>query len=219
MSNLEEHINEYSFEGDVDAVNPEKFAFRREAMTQDRRRRKVIELRAGVGYLTSRVYARAYQEVVAVEKDPAHFRRLLKRAGRFSNVRFYNKADAEFIEDDLLSHMDFSAVDCDAFGAPGETVTRFFEAVGDRAPRPFLLLLTDGGLLALRRRAPINLYRYYLLGDDEVKVPAADLAGRLEEVQEGFVTRLAARHDYTVRPVGARRNHGETALYSAYVIF
>jgi hypothetical protein len=206
-------------EGEADAANPEKFAFRRGAIAQDRRRCKVIELRAGVGYLTSRVYARAYQEVVAVEKDPAHFRRLLKRAGRFANVRFHHKADADFIKDDLPAHMDFSAVDCDAFGAPGETVTQFFEAVGDRAPRPFLLLLTDGGLLVLRRRAPINLYRHYLLGDDEVKVPPADLAGRFEEVQEDFVKRLAARHGYSVRPVGALRNHGETVLYSAYVVY
>lgn len=218
MSNGQERIKQYRFEGDVDAINPDKFAFRREALGHDRRRTKMLELYAGVGYLTSAVYAAAYDEVVVVEKDEEHFRRLVKRLGRFANVRYYNKVNATFIEEDLADHLDFSAVDFDAFGAPGETLISFFAAIEGKAAEPFLLLATDGGLLAARRRAPINLYRYYLTGPDEVRTPPAGLAERFEEFQARFVERLAARHDFAAEPAGARRNHNESVLYSAYVV-
>jgi tRNA G26 N,N-dimethylase Trm1 len=218
MSNAEDRIKQYHFEGDVDAINPDKFAFRREALGHDRRRTKMLELYAGVGYLTSAIYAAAYDEVVVVEKDAEHFRRLVKRLGRFANVRYYNKVNATFIEEDLADHLDFSAVDVDAFGAPGETLISFFAAIEGKAAEPFLLLATDGGLLAARRRAPINLYRYYLAGPDEVRTPPAGLADRFEEFQARFVERLAARHDFAAEPAGTRRNHNESVLYSAYVV-
>jgi hypothetical protein len=218
MSNAQERIKQYHFEGEVDAINPEKFAFRREALAHDRRRTKMLELYGGVGYLTSAIYAAAYGEVVVVEKDEEHFRRLVKRLGRFANVRYYNKVNATFIEEDLADHLDFSAVDFDAFGAPGETLISFFAAIEGKAAEPFLLLATDGGLLAARRRAPMNLYRYYLAGPDEVRTPPAGLAERFEEFQARFVERLAARHDFAAEPAAARRNHNESVLYSAYVV-
>jgi hypothetical protein len=218
MSNGEERVREYEFEGDVDALNPAKFAFRREALAGDRRRAKMLELYAGVGYLTSAIYAGAYREVVVVEKDPEHFRRLMKRLGRFAHVRYYNKVNAAFIAEDLRHHLDFSAVDFDAFGSPGETLISFFAALEGKAAEPFLVLMTDGGLLAARRRAPMNLRRYYLTGPDEVRRPPAGLAERFEEFQAGFVGRLAARHGFAAEPAGTRRNHNETVLYSAYVV-
>jgi hypothetical protein len=218
MLNDAEYQDGLWLEGDVDRVNPEKFTFRRDALARDRRRDKVIELYAGVGHLTSRIYAEAYREVVVVEKDPGHFCRLLKRLGRFANVRFYNKVNADFIADDLPNHLDFSAVDFDAFGSPGETVIKFFAAIEGKVPAPFLLLMTDGGLLAARRRAPMNLFRYYLTGADEVRRPPAGLAERFEEFQARFVERLASRHGFAAETVGARRNGNETVLYSAYVI-
>jgi hypothetical protein len=218
MLNEAEYQGALSLEGDVDHINPEKFVFRREALARDRGRAKVIELYAGLGYLTSRVYAPVYPEVVVVEKDPEHFRRLLRRLGRFANVRYYNKTNAGFIAEDLPNHLDFSAVDFDAFGSPGEAVMQFFEAVDGRLPRPFLLLMTDGGLLAARRRAPMNLYRYYLAGPDETSRPPAGLAERFEEFQARFVERLASRHGFTSRATAAQRNPNETVLYSAYVV-
>lgn len=218
MLNEAEYQGALSLEGDVDHVNPEKFAFRREALAHDRGRAKLIELYAGVGHLTSRVYAPAYREVVVVEKDPEHFGRLLRRLGRFAHVRYYNKVNAAFIAEDLPNHLDFSAVDFDAFGSPGEAVIQFFEAVDGRLSRPFLLLMTDGGLLAARRRAPMNLYRYYLAGPDEVRQPPAGLAERFEEFQARFVERLASRHGFTSRATAAQRNRNETVLYSAYVV-
>jgi len=218
MSNAQERVREYRLEGDADVINPAKFDFRREALAHDRRRTKMLELYAGVGYLTTTLYAGAYREVVVVEKDAEHFRRLLKRLGRFANVRYYNKVNAAFIAEDLGDHLDFSAVDFDAFGAPGETLISFFAAVEGKAVEPFLMLLTDGGLLAARRRTPINLFRYYLTGPDEVRTPPAGLAERFEEFEARFVERLAARHDFVAEPVGSRRNHNETVLYSAYVV-
>ncbi len=218
MLNDPEYQGALSLEGDVDHINPEKFTFRREALTYDRRRGKVIELYAGVGYLTYHVYAPAYREVVVVEKNPAHFRRLLRRLGSFANIRYYNKANADFIAADLPNHLDFSAVDFDAFGSPGEAVIRFFEALEGRISRPFLLLMTDGALLAAKRRAPINLYRYYLAGRDEVRSPPPGLAERFEEFQARFVERLASRYGFTSRRTTARRNRNETVLYSAYVV-
>lgn len=218
MLNDPEYQGALSLEGDVNHINPEKFTFRREALAQDRRRGKIIELYAGVGYLTFRVYAPAYREVVVVEKNPEHFRRLLRRLGRFANVRYYNKVNADFIAEDLPNHLDFSTVDFDAFGSPGEVAIKFFEAVEGRLSRPFLLLMTDGGLLAAKRRAPMNLHRYYLTGPDEVRQPPAGLAERFEEFQARFVERLASRHGFASQAAGARRNRNETALYSAYVI-
>lgn len=218
MLNEAEYQGALSLEGDVDHINPEKFAFRREALAHDRRRAKVIELYAGVGYLTSRVYAPAYREVVVVEKDPEHFRRLLRRLGLLANVRYYNKANADFIAEDLPNHLDFSAVDLDAFGSPGEVAVEFFGAIKGKGSGPFLLLMTDGGLLAARRRAPMNLYRYYLTGPDETRRPPAGLAGHFEEFQARFVERLAYRHGFASRAAGARRNRNETVLYSAYVV-
>jgi len=218
MLNEAEYQGALSLEGDVDHINPEKFVFRREALARDRGRAKVIELYAGVGYLTASVYAPVYREVVVVEKDPEHFRRLLRRLGRFANVRYYNKTNADFIAEDLPNHLDFSAVDFDAFGSPGEAVIQFFEAVDGRLPRPFLLLMTDGGLLAAKRRAPMNLYRYYLAGPDETSQPPAGLAERFEEFQARFVERLASRHGFTSRAAAAQRNRNETVLYSAYAV-
>jgi len=202
----------------VDHINPEKFAFRRAALRYDRRRAKVIELYAGVGYLTARVYAPAYRELVAVEKDAASFRRLVRRVGRFAGAHYYHKNNGRFIEEDLAAHLDFSAVDFDAFGAPGEVVIAFFAAIAGKVARPFLLLMTDGGLLAARRRAPINLYKYYLAGPDEVRPAPPSLAGRFAAFQADFVRRLARRHGFVATPAGAARSHNQTVLYSAYII-
>jgi hypothetical protein len=205
-------------EGDVDHVNPEKFAFRRDALAHDRRRTKIIEFYAGVGYLTAGVYARAYRELVAVEKDAAHFRRLVKAVARFANVHYYNKDNRDFIAQDLADHLDFSAADFDSFGAAGETVQLFFGALAGRSVGPFLVLLTDGGLLAVRRRARMNLYRHYLAGPDEVRPAPADLGARFERFQAAFVARAAARAGLRAKFLDARRNHNETVLYSAFTV-
>jgi hypothetical protein len=205
-------------EGDVDHVNPEKFAFRAAALRHDRRRAKIIELYAGVGYLTREVYAPQYDELVLVEKDEGNFRRLVRNVGRLAGVHYYRRDNADFVAGDLAAHLDFSAVDFDAFGAPGELVQSFFAAVAGKLGAPFLLLLTDGGLLSLRRRGDINLYRYYLHGPDEVRRPPAGLADRFEGLQRAFVAKAAARTGFAARPVAARRNHNQTVLYSAYVI-
>ncbi len=140
MLNDAEYQDSLRLEGDVDALNPKKFTFRRGALARDRRRDKMIEFYAGVGYLTSAVYAGAYREAVVVEKDPAHFRRLLRRLGRFTNVRYYHKANVDFIAEDLPNHLDFSAADFDAFGAPGETVIKFFQAIEDKVATRFYSL-------------------------------------------------------------------------------
>jgi len=218
---LKGEVNQYGdfgFEGDVDHINPEKFVFRREAIAFDRRRAKIVEFGAGVGYLTSRIYAPACREVVVVEKDPTVFSRLLKRTSRFLSIRYYNKTSREFINNDLSDHPDFSAVDFDFFGSPGEDVITFFAAIEGRLTRPFLLLMTDDGLLAARRHAPINLYQYYLTGHNVISKFPVGLADRFEEFQACFIERLVARHGFASESVGAKRNHNETVLYSAYVI-
>ncbi len=218
MSNANSSAGDLSLEGDVDHINAEKFAFRAAALAGDARRTKIIELYAGVGRLTTRVYAPVYPELALVEKDEANFRRLIRRVGRFAGVRYYRKDNAAFVAEDLADHLDFSAVDFDAFGAPGESVISFFDALAGKITEPFLLLMTDGGLLAVRRRAPMNLYRYYLAGPDEVRPAPEGLAERFEDFQAEFITRLAARDGFAAEAAGARRNHNETVLYSAYAI-
>lgn len=205
-------------EGDVHHLHYQKVAFRRAALAHDRVRRKVIELYAGVGYLTTLVYRRFYPELVLVEKEAPNFRELVRRVGSFAGVHYYHKDNAAFIAEDLAAHLDFTAVDFDDFGSPGERVQQFFAAVAPGRREPFLLLMTDGGLLALRRRAPINLFKYYLYGPDEVRQPAAALAERFESLQEEFVRRLAGRFGFAARLLAAERNHNESVLYSAYLV-
>jgi len=208
----------FALEGDVDHVHAEKLAFRREAVRRDGRASKIIELYAGTGRLSSAVYAPVYGELVAVERDAGNFRRLVHRLGRFHGVRYYRKDNADFIAEDLGEHLDFSAVDFDDFGCPGDRVIAFFEAVAGRAAAPFLLLMTDGGLLAARRRARMNLFKYYLAGPDAVRAVPADLADRFEGFQAAFVRRLAAREGFAAEPAAFRRNHNQTVLYSAYEV-
>ncbi len=117
----------------------------------------------------------------------------------------------------LPAHLDFSAVDVDFFGIPGEIVAAFVAAVAAKE-EPFLLLLTDGGLATFRRRGLINLRRYYLYGPDDVTRVPAGWADRFETFQERFLTRLAARHGFAADTVGFERNHNQTVLYSAYIL-
>jgi DNA-binding transcriptional ArsR family regulator len=207
-----------AWEGDVDHINPEKFEFRAAALRYDPRRAKMLELAAGVGYLTTTVYARAYRELVLVEKDDATFRRLVRRVGRFANVHYYHKDHAAFVAEDLPDHLDFSAVDVDTYGVPGEILQAFFAALAGRRTEPFLLLLTDGGLLAVRRRGEINLYKHYLTGPDEVRPAPEGLAERFEDFHRAFLARLAGRYGFAAKAAGACRNHNQTVLYAAYVI-
>ncbi len=202
----------------MDHVNAEKFAFRAAALRHDRRRTKIIELYAGVGRLTREIYAPQYDELVLVENDDGNFRRLVRTVGRVAGVHYYRRDNADFVRDDLGAHLDFSAADFDAFGAPGELVQSFFDAIAGKVAEPFLLLMTDGGLLSLRRRGDINLYRYYLYGPDQVRRPPAGLADRFEELQRDFIAEVSRRAGFGSRAVGARRNHNQTVLYSAYVV-
>lgn len=217
MSTSAPFLSKLHFEGDVDHINPEKLAFRRAALARDERRTKIIELAAGVGYLTTEVYADVYDELVLVEKDGATFERLVERVGRYADVRYYHKDAAAFIADDLAAHADFSAVDVDFYGVPGEVVAAFIGAVAGHE-EPFLVMMTDGGLATFRRRGLINLRRHYLYGSDKVTRIPAGWGERFERFQERFLTRLAARHGFEVETLAYERNHNQTVLYSAYLL-
>jgi len=204
-------------EGDVDHVNAEKLAFRRAALARDDRRTKMIELAAGVGYLTTEVYGDVYDDLALVEKDGPTFERLVRRVGRYADVRYFNKDATAFIAEDLPAHLDFSAVDADFFGVAGEVVAAFVAAVASKE-EPFLLMATDGGLATFRRRGLINLRRYYLYGPDEVARVPEGWGDRFEVFQERFIARLAARYGFAADTVDLERNHNQTVLYSAYVL-
>lgn len=204
--------------GDVDYIQPQKFRFRKRLIAADRHKYKVIEFIGGVGHLTRRIYLPAYRRLVVVEMDEENYRRLARTFRRVGNVRLYHKNNLAFIKEDLRDHLDFTAVDFDAYGIPNEALVAFFQAIARRKKRPFLLIMTDGGPMAAWRRVRINLWRKYLIGPDRVTRFPPGVYWKYEAFQKAFIKRLPARYGFTATPLGFVWGFRKTVVYSGYMV-
>ena len=126
-------------------LNAEKRQQRAEAARYLRNHQTILELYAGVGNLSEKVYAPLNpRRMVLVDDDARALEKAKVRLARFGvKKEFYPMPNEQFIKRGYLrKYPDVSLVDFDAYGSPGRTVQLFFDNY--RVRQPMIAALTDG---------------------------------------------------------------------------
>lgn len=199
-------------EGDVNYLNPRKLDLRRRSIRFDDRRTCLIETCAGKGLLTKGLYIRNYPLVISIEKDRESFAYLKRRFRDNPRVLLFNADCLELIEGGLLDKYRFSAIDVDTFGQPVDII----EAVFERTPRGFLLMVTDGGLTSAKRRFDDSLIKKYRGKAKGFTLSSA--YDRFGYLHTNFVAECAKGHGFRAVPLMVTRNRRGSALYSSFLV-
>jgi len=127
--------------GEIISLNPHKFVQRKKMC--ERLKNKfgtIVELFAGRGYLTEKLYSKFSNKSILVEREK------YEELARFKKPKYtiYQMNNQKFLEENLkkidLSNM--TLIDFDAFGMPMAAINIFFRNF--KVTKPFFLTLTDG---------------------------------------------------------------------------
>jgi hypothetical protein len=177
--------------------------------------RTILELYAGEGNLSERVYARLNpRRMVLVDDDQGALERARQRLAKFSiKKEFYPISNERFIKDHLGRYSDISLVDFDPYGSPGRTVAKFFERY--RVRQPMIVALTDGLPVDMRPWRTIDYMDMYSLGKS-VSPPSV---GEICQMHDVMMKNLGARSGFVAkrlnRDFGGRSGR---AVYGAYLL-
>lgn len=133
-------------------LNAEKHRQRAEAARYLRNHQTILELYAGEGNLSEKVYAPLNpRRMVLVDDDARALEKARVRLARFGvKKEFYPMPNEQFIERGYLrKYSDVSLVDFDAHGSPSGTVQLFFDNY--RVRQPMIAALTDSFLIAIKQ--------------------------------------------------------------------
>ena len=125
-------------------LNAEKRQQRAEAARYLRNHHTILELYAGEGNLSEKVYAPLNpRRMVLVDDDARALEKAKVRLARFGvKKEFYPMPNEQFIKRGYLrKYPDISLVDFDAYGSPSRTVQLFFDNY--RVRQPMIATLTD----------------------------------------------------------------------------
>jgi len=126
-------------------LNAEKHRQRAQAAGYLRNHHTILELYAGEGNLSEKVYAPLNpRRMVLVDDDAQALEKARARLARFGvKKEFHPMNNEQFIKRGFLRrYPDISLVDFDAYGSPGRTVQLFFDNY--RVRQPMIAALTDG---------------------------------------------------------------------------
>lgn len=126
--------------GEIVSLNPRKFAQRKRICEKiTNRYGTILELFAGRGYLTEKLYSKFCVKGILVEKKN------YDELTRFKSRRYtiFIKNNEKFLKEDLnrLDLNDMTLIDFDAFGTPIPAIHIFFRNF--KVTKPFFLTLTD----------------------------------------------------------------------------
>ena len=173
-----------------------------------------LEMAAGKGQLTW-YYKDIFDSVFAVEKDEEKAKKL-EELIETDNV--YVGDSMDFVEDMLDHYLDFTFVDFDQWSSSSKLIQRFFEKISGKRQDGFVLALSDAALGAFKIRGTINMYQYYLQGEDRPVKVTDEMYERFDDIVDEFISRVARIHGFEAEKIDGKRNSGESVYYSAYRI-
>lgn len=212
-----------SASGSAPSLNPAKVQQRRVLMRRatSRAKRKsgtVLELYAGRGSLTKKVYARKAKKVVMVDKD----RNALRQADRKLKGRVKREIIAEdnrkYIKREMKPSQlkNLKVVDFDAYGCPADTMKAFFKKYPVK--KTLHVAVTDGsarylGYTKSTRRARSWVKRRY--GVEPNKGTKLGTREAQREILLKFMKKEGRKHGFKVEEVSVAHG-GSHTIYVGY---
>jgi len=183
----------------------------------------ILDLFAGMGYL-SEEYAKAeFEKLICVEKDEEYFNELRRRMEPFSNCVLIHDDNLSWLKDELPKVKDVTFVDFDPFGCPNEQIRLFFENYP--VDRAIMVNVTDGVILNLRRLASVNLEKYLLSLYPTGRLPREEFKSKQELnrllpwLQRTFINLLAAKHGFSTSFVYHAMNREANVTYYGFIAY
>lgn len=187
------------------------------------RQQTVLDLFAGMGYLSKEYAEAGCERLICVEKDPEYFKVLEDRMKSLSNVELVQADNIGFL-DDVASIRDVSFVDFDAFGCPNQQIAKFFEKYP--VERAMMVNVTDGTLLNLNRLASIDLEEHYLVNlYSKGRLSRRDFDSKrglrrlLPWLQRTFINLLAAKYGFSTSFVYHAMNREANVVYYCFIAY
>jgi hypothetical protein len=196
-------------------LNAEKHRQRAEAARYLRNHQTILELYAGEGNLSEKVYAPLNpRRMVLVDDDARALEKAKVRLARFGvKKEFYPMTNEQFIKRGYLrKYPDVSLVDFDAYGSPGRTVQLFFDNY--RVRQPMIAALTDGFPTDMRPWKQVNWSDMYAL-----KQARPPTLGEICTFHDAMMRNLGARRRFKSWRIGrAFGGKSGRAVYGAYLL-
>lgn len=208
-----------------DHAFPELKALLRQRLIAAIAPKNAVDFFAGRGRLLFSV-CRGFQAVHAVEKDPAKFAVLKRRAqeqkarsGSGLGVKTYRMNNLEFARAILPGIADVNFMDFDAYGNPHPLIAEVF--LHFQVREQTALAITDGGRLSLMRGRRISPGRYLAPGHDNARglVRSRPLSTlEYELLVRAFWKELANRRGFNIAQFLAFWARGRRVMYYGLII-
>lgn len=178
----------------------------------------VLELFAGKGNLSDKVYSKEADKIVLVEKQPA----LLKKADEKLNGKVKHEAvcadNLDWLRNELtqdqIRKLRPSLVDFDPFGSPAATMKEFFKQVPIR--KKTFIAVTDGSKMYLGYKKGAAAHSW-LRKNYGIDLNAQGTREDQIRVLDAFMQTLGRHYNFKVRPVNAGFGK-HNAVYAGYEI-
>jgi len=145
-------------------LNPNKFRQRAAAAGYLAKHGTIMELYAGDGDLSEKVYSKLNpRRMVLVDDDEQALQKAKSRLADVGVAKyFYPMNNEKFIREKARQFHDTTLVDFDAYGSPGRTIQLFFDHFKVR--HPMIVAMTDG--------FPIHIHRWKDPNPNAINGPA-----------------------------------------------
>ncbi len=183
----------------------------------------VLDLFAGMGYLSEEYAKHGCERLICVEKNPEYFEALKKRMAHYPNAKLHSSDNLEWLRESVGEVKDVTYVDFDAFGCPNDQIRLFFENYP--VDRAIMVNVTDGVILNLRRLASVKLERYLLHLYPTGRLPREEFESKQELnrllpwLQETFIHLLAAKHGLSTQTLYHAMNREATVTYYGFIAY
>lgn len=179
----------------------------------------VLDLYAGMGYLSEEYAKAGCDRLVCIEKSPKYFKALEDRMKTYPNVDLHNRDNKKFLER-IRDLKNVTFVDFDAFGCPNHQIQLFFKNFSiDRA---IMVNVTDGMIFRLKRYPSVHLDRHYLVGipkEEAVKAKEHHIARLLPWLQEQFIHILALKHGFNTHFLYHAMSRETNVTYYGFIAY
>ena len=183
---------------DIDVI---KLGHRLESICFLENKTKAIELFSGRGAL-SFWYKRLFKNLITIDKQ------------EFDNQKPLFKMTAnKFITNEFINHIDF-----DDEGSPSLEIQLFFSKIKNIKKEKFILALTDGNGLNFKCRGKINLYKFYLQGENKVIQATENIYNDFDIMVDSFVYKVSDLNGFNCENLSLYRKDNGNVIYATYLI-
>lgn len=179
----------------------------------------ILELFAGKGNLTEKVYLGAAKKHILVDKESYIYNVEEKLKGK-ADYEIYQQDNINWIIRVLPSKLEeleqhLTLIDFDDFGMPGETIQRFFTVFKIR--HPLVVCLTDGGYYRLmwnKQDMTALMQKNFGLGSEYVYSKTNHIA-----IDDAMMNKIAEAQNCTIERISVAYNpKTQGAVYAGYLL-